>query len=393
MSMHIGYDEQQLALRDELRTYFNELMTPELEEELATTEGGGPLAHAIVRKMGADGWLGVGWPREYGGQDRSTVEQFIFFDEAQRANVPLPFLTINTVGPSLQTFGTQAQKDEYLPRILRGECRFSIGYTEPEAGTDLAALSTRAGIEDDQLVINGQKIFTSLVDHADYVWLACRTDPEAPKHRGISIVIVPTTSPGFSYTPIETMGDARTFVTYYQDVRVSLDNVVGGLHEGWKVITRQLNFERVSLCTPGQLERHYDAVVRWARQHTVEEDVAVLDLPWVRTALARVRIKLEALRLVNFKVAWDTSQGRIHVEDSSATKAFGTEAYCECYGLLLEVLGARGLLRHGSAEAVLGGRLERAYRGTLILTFGGGTNEIQRDLIAMFGLGMPKVTR
>ena len=391
--MYLAYDEPQQALRDELRAYFSELMTPELEAELATTEGGGPLAKSTVHKMAADGWLGIGWPTEYGGQGRSAIEQFVFYDEAQRAGVPVPFLTINTVGPSIQTFGTPEQRNDYLPRILRGEIFFSIGYTEPNAGTDLGSLTTKAQIDGDTLVINGQKIYTSLVDHADYVWLAVRTGEGESKHDGISIVIVPTDSEGFSYTPIETVGDARTFATYYDDVRVPLGNVVGGLGNGWNVIVTQLNFERVSLCAPGQLERQYLATRAWAQQTKLPDGRRVIDQEWVRVHIARVHAKLEALRLINWKVAWSTTQGKARVQDSSATKVYGTEAYCECYGLLLEVIGAAGLLRRGSPGAVLRGRLERAYRGTIILTFGGGTNEIQRDLIAVFGLKMPRSLR
>jgi 3-oxocholest-4-en-26-oyl-CoA dehydrogenase alpha subunit len=391
--MYLAYTEEQQTLRDQLRTYFADLMTPELEEELAYTEGGGPLAKATVKKMADDGWLGIGWPTQYGGQGRSAVEQFIFYDEAQRAGVPIPFLTINTVGPSIQHFGTDEQKQFFLPRILAGEIFFSIGYTEPSAGTDLASLTTRAVVEGDTLRINGQKIYTSLVDHADYVWLACRTTPGVAKHEGISIVIVPTGSEGFSFTPIETVGSARTFATYYDDVVVPLNNVVGGLDNGWQVIVTQLNFERVSLCAPGGLERNYLATRRWAQDTKLPDGRRVIDQEWVRVHLARVHAKVEALRLINWKVAWSTTQGITRVEDSSATKVYGTEAYCECYGLLLEVLGAGGLLKRGSPGALLQGRIERAYRGVLILTFGGGTNEIQRDLIAMFGLKMPRSLR
>ena len=391
--MYLAYTEQQQALRDELRTYFADMMTPELEEELATTEGGGPLAKQAVKKMADDGWLGIGWPTEYGGQGRSAVEQFIFYDEAQRAGVPIPFLTINTVGPSIQHFGTEEQKNNFLPKILAGEIFFSIGYTEPNAGTDLGSLTTRGEVDGDTLVINGQKIYTSLVDNADYVWLACRTTPGGGKHDGISIVIVPTDTPGFSFTPIQTMGDAKTFSTYYDDVRVPLGNVVGGLDNGWNVIVTQLNFERVSLCAPGQLERVYNATRTWAQETKLPDGRRVVDQEWVQVHLARVHAKLEALRLINWKVAWGTTQGITRVEESSATKVYGTEAYCECYGLLLEVVGSSGLLKRTSAGAHLRGRLERAYRGTLILTFGGGTNEIQRDLIAMFGLKMPRSLR
>ena len=391
--MYLAYTEEQQELRDTLRAYFEGLLTPELEEELSRTEGGGPVAKRVIKRMADDGWLGLGWPVEFGGQGRSAVEQFIFYDEAQRAGVPVPFLSINTVGPALHHFGTEEQKADYLPRILNGECFFSIGYTEPSAGTDLASLTTRGEVEGDTITINGQKIYTSLVDHSDYVWLACRTTPGGPKHEGISIVIVPTDAEGFSYTPIDTVGSARTFATYYDDVRVPVSNVVGGLDNGWKVIVTQLNFERVSLCAPGLLERMYIGTRRWAQETKLPDGRRVIDQEWARVHLARVHAKLDALRLINWKVAWATTQGKVNVADSSATKVYGTEAYCECYALLLEVIGGGGLLRRGSPGAVLQGRIERAYRGTLILTFGGGTNEVQRDLVAVFGLKMPRSLR
>jgi alkylation response protein AidB-like acyl-CoA dehydrogenase len=391
--MRIAYSDDQAALRDELRAYFSSLVTPEVAAEMAQGEMGGPKCLEAVRQMGRDGWLGVGWPEEYGGRGYGPVEQFIFYDEAQRAGAPVPFLTINTVGPALMQFGTEEMKTDILPRILQGRCFFSIGYSEPNAGTDLASLQTRAVRDGDQWVINGQKIFTSLTDHADYIWLACRTNPDAPKHRGISIVLVPTTSPGFSYTPIRTIGDATTYATYYQDVRVPVTNTVGQVDRGWDVITTQLNYERVSLASPAILERVYLETRRWAQDTKLADGRRVVDLEWAQQHLARVHAKLEGLRLLAWKNVWSDSVGQVNVADSSAVKVFGTQLYCEAYGLLLEVIGAAGVLKRASPGAALAGRLERAYRGTLILTFGGGTNEIQRDLIAIFGLGMPRSLR
>ncbi len=395
--MRLELSEPQQQLQQELRTYFADLMElPGLRDELANSEGGGPIAKQAIKQMASDGLLGVGWPEQYGGQGRGPIDQNIFYEEAQRAGAPVPFLTINTVGPTLQDFGTEAQKDEFLPRILAGDVFFSIGYTEPAAGTDLGSLTTRAERDGDDLVINGQKVFTSLVDHADYVWLACRTTPGIGKHKGISMVIVPTDSPGFSFTPIDTVGQARTFSTYYEDVRVPVSNVVGGedgLDRGWTMIVTQLNRERVSLCSAGMLEGKYLDTRRWAQQTLLPDGRRVIDQEWVRIHLARVHAKLQALRLLNYKVAWGIGEGILNVEDSSATKVFGTEFFCEAYGLMLEIIGSGGILRRGTPGAQLHGTLERAYRGTLILTFGGGTNEIQRDLIAAFGLKMPRPLR
>ena len=391
--MRIAYTDDQLALRDELRAYFKTIVTPEVANEMAQGEMGGPKCQEAVRQMGRDGWLGVGWPKEYGGRGFGRMEQFVFYDEAQRAGAPFPFLTINAVGPAIQQFGSEELKNEMLPKILRGECFVSIGYSEPQAGTDLAALKTKAVRDGDEWVINGQKIFTSLTDHADYIWLAVRTNPDASKHKGISIILVPTTAEGFSYTPIPTLGDATTYATYYQDVRVPVANTVGEIDGGWTVITTQLNYERISLASPAVLERAYVDTRRWAQETKLPDGRRVIDQEWVQTHLAKVHARLEGLRLLNWKNIWQDSVGNVSIADSSAVKVYGTTAYCECYGLLLEVLGAAGILKRTSPGAALAGRVERSYRGTLILTFGGGTNEIQRDLIAIFGLGMPRSLR
>ena len=226
--MQIAYTPEQEALRHELRSYFAELMTPEVLAEVAVGETGGPACLAAVRKMGADGWLGLGWPTEYGGQGRGEVEQFIFFDEAWRSQAPIPFLSINTVGRTIMEFGTEAQKTYFLPRILAGELHFSIGYTEPSAGTDLASLRTTAVRDGDEWVINGQKIYTSLASYADYIWLAARTDPDVSKHAGITIFAVPSSPTssaaysGYCTRTRSTQGAARSQVSREQSVTRAL---------------------------------------------------------------------------------------------------------------------------------------------------------------------------
>jgi alkylation response protein AidB-like acyl-CoA dehydrogenase len=239
--MYVDLTSEQKALRSELRAYFGDLVTDELRLELRDSEGGGPEYTRILKQLGRDGWLGIGWPKEYGGQDRSPIEQYIFADEIQRAGFPLPFLTLGTVGPTIMQFGTDEQKERFLPPILRGELHFAIGYSEPDAGTDLASLKTTAVRDGDDYVVNGTKVFTSLADSADYIWVAVRTDPEAPKHRGISIMVVPTTAPGFKWTPIHTVSAARTTSTYYENVRVPVSDRIGPENQGWSLIVSQLN--------------------------------------------------------------------------------------------------------------------------------------------------------
>ena len=391
--MEIGYTEEQEALRQELRAYYADLLTPEVEEQLAHSHGIGPDMRRVVKQMAVDGWLGIGWPKEYGGQGRSDIEQFIFFDESMRAGAPVPMLTINTVGPTIMDFGTDEQKAEYLPRILAGDIHFCIGYTEPNAGTDLAALQTRAVRDGDEYVINGAKIFTSLAGDADYIWLATRTDPEASKHKGISMFIVPMDTPGIKVVPMQLLGDHNINYPFYEDVRVPAANLVGGENNGWTLITNQLNHERVTLCAPGIIDRALDDTRAWAQQTKLADGRRVIDQEWVQVHLARVHAKLEFLKLINWKVAWTATQGHLDVADASSIKVFGTEFYLEAFKLLMEVVGQAGYLSRGAPGAVLAGRLEMYARSLVILTFGGGTNEIQRDLIAIFGLGLPRSLR
>ena len=386
--MYLEETAEQLALRKELRSYFAELITPAVRQELEHDPEGGPVYRRIVRKMGEDGWLGVGWPTEYGGQGRAPTDQFIFFDEVWRARAPFPFVTINTVGPTIMQYGTEEQKQRFLPGILKGEINFAIGYTEPEAGTDLASLKTRAMRDGDVYVINGSKIFTSGADQADYVWLACRTDPDAPKHKGISIILVPTSTEGFSATLIHTVGDTKTAASYYNDVRVPVENRVGEENGGWRLITNQLNHERVGLAAlGGESSELYDAVEQWAK------DNGLIAEPWVQRNLAEAYARLEAMRLLNWEMARKVEDGTLGPADASSVKVFGTETHIQVHRLLIDIVGPTAWVAPGSPAAYLGGRLERAGRSAQINTFGGGVNEVQREIVATAGLGMTRQAR
>jgi alkylation response protein AidB-like acyl-CoA dehydrogenase len=388
--MQISYTPEQEQLRQQLREYFAGLMTPELRAALAYTGGeygDGQAYKRVVRQLGRDGWLAIGWPAGYGGQNRSVLDQLIFTDEAAIAGVPVPFLTINTVGPTIMRFGTPEQKERYLPRIAAGELHFSIGYSEPEAGTDLASLRTRAVRDGDEYVINGQKMWTSLIQYADYVWLAVRTDPDAPRHKGLSIIIVPTDAAGFSWTPVRTMAGPGTSATYYSDVRVPAGNLVGEEHRGWPLITNQLNHERVALTSAAPVLAALAEVTEWARSAKLGDGGRVIDQEWVQLNLARVHARAEVLKLMNWRIA--SQAGPLGPAAASATKVYGTELTIEAARLMMEVLGPNAEVRTGSPGAQLAGRIERMHRSALILTFGGGTNEVQRDIIGAAALGLP----
>ena len=391
--MYIDYSAEEERLRAELRAYFARLVTGDLRAEYSGNEGGGPLYRKALRQMGADGWLGIGWPREFGGQARSTIDQYVFFDEVQRAGFPIPFLTLCTVGPTLIKYGTDEQKAKLLPPILRGDLHFAIGYSEPSAGTDLASLKTRAVKDGDDYVVSGQKVYTSLAEYADYIWLAVRTDPDAPKHKGITILMVDTKSPGFSLTPIHTLGGNRTNATYYDNVRVPASMRVGRENDGWKLITTQLNHERVALMSPGPVARFVEEVTAWAKETRLPDGRRVIEQPWVQTNLARAHAHIDVLKLLTWRQAASIEQGKVDPAESSTVKVFGSEAFVKIYQLLQEVLGPFGMIKEGSPGAAIGGRIERYYRTTLVLTFGGGTNEVQRDIISMVGLQMPRAPR
>ncbi len=389
---NLELSEDQRAFKAEARAYFAGLVSPEDRLEMMSDRHG-EAYHRTIRTMGADGWMGVGWPVEYGGKGLGGIEQQVFANEASRADVHLPSVTLQTVGPTLQAFGTERQKDLFLKRILAGDVHFAIGYSEPDAGTDLASLRCSARRDGDHYVVNGQKMWTTGGHAADYLWLAVRTDPDAPKHKGISVLIVDATDPGYSWTPIITSdGSHHVNATYFNDVRVPADMLVGEENEGWRLITTQLNHERVMLGPAGRLEGLRDLVVDWARERVDASGTPLLELPAVRDVLARTTAAFRVNELLNWQVAGSGASGVEAVADASASKVFASDEV-QSLGLALE----RIVTTYGDpaepATARLMHYLDATSKRNLVLTFGGGVNEVQRELIAMFGLGLPKVPR
>src|SRR5215472_4271804 len=347
--MFLDLTDSQVALRDELRAYFATLVSADDRASMLSDRHNAAY-RAVVRRMGRDGWLGLGWPTEYGGRGLGQVEQQIFVDEASRADVPLPSVTLQTVGPTLQAHGTPEQKEFFLPRILAGELHFAIGYTEPEAGTD----------------------------------------PAAPRHRGISILIVDTTDPGYSWTPIITHDGAHHLnATYYSDVRVPVTMRVGEENAGWRLVTTQLNHERIMLGPAGRIAALYDRVHGWAAGRSGPDGRPLLSQPDVRRALAETRACLRVNELLNWQVAVAPT---VDIADASATKVFSSVRLQRLGQLLEEVIG-----RHGDPAdpptADLMRWLDVQVKRNTVLTFGGGVNEVQRELIATAGLGLPRVPR
>ncbi|MGC4935082.1 acyl-CoA dehydrogenase family protein [Gordonia sp. DT30] len=387
--MYIDLTPDQRALKGQLREYFSDLVSPQ-EALTMLTERHGPTYRKVIKRMGTDGWLGVGWPKEYGGKGFGDIEQQIFTNEAVRADVPLPAVTLQTVGPTLQEHGTDEQKDRFLPRILTGDVHFAIGYTEPESGTDLASLTTTAVRDGDHYVVNGQKIFTTGGHDADYIWLAVRTDKAAPKHKGISILIVDTTDPGFSWTPIITADGAHHVnATYYSDVRVPVSMRVGEEGDGWRLITTQLNHERVMLGPAGRIEGLAARVRQWAERRGPDGTV-IAEQPDVRRALARIDAYARINELLNWQVA--STGEAISMADAAATKVFATERLQGIHRMIDEIVGRYGDFTDPDTAA-LADWLDVQAKRNVVITFGGGVNEVMRDMIATAGLGLPRAKR
>ena len=390
--MKIELTKNQQKLKDELKEYFSALLNKELLSEMSDPqffEGGGPEFKKALKIMGQDGWIGLSWPKEFGGKEFTPIEQYIFVEEIMRTGFPFPFLTTESVGPMIAQYGSDWAKETIAKSILRGETIFAIGYSEPNAGTDLASLKTQAQPCKEGFKINGQKIWTSLANYADYIWLAARTNNEVKKHKGISMFIVPTDDDGFSYTPIQTLGDVTTNMTYYDDIYVSKDNLVGELNSGWNLITSQLNLERLALVNHGPVDELYHQLLSLAKSTMVDSTYVLSDIDWVKSNFAKIYSGLETLKLICWKQVWGMENNVLSMTDASLAKIYGSEYFIEAYRMMMEIFGELSIIRDDSLS-ILNSRLERMYRTASILTFGGGTNEVQRDIISMAGLLMPR---
>jgi len=390
--MKIELTKNQQKLKDELKEYFSTLLNKELLSEMSDPqffEGGGPEFKKALKIMGQDGWIGLSWPKEFGGKEFTPIEQYIFVEEIMRTGFPFPFLTTESVGPMIAQYGSDWAKETIAKSILRGETIFAIGYSEPNAGTDLASLKTQALPDKEGFKINGQKIWTSLANYADYIWLAARTNNDVKKHKGISMFIVPTDDDGFSYTPIQTLGDVTTNMTYYDDIYVSKDNLVGELNSGWNLITSQLNLERLALVNHGPVDELYHQLLSLAKSTKVDSINVLSDIDWVKSNFAKIYSGLETLKLICWKQVWGMENNVLSMTDASLAKIYGSEYFIEAYRMMMEIFGELSIIRDDSLS-ILNSRLERMYRTASILTFGGGTNEVQRDIISMAGLLMPR---
>ena len=390
--MDLELTPEQQQLEREVYTYLKENRPPELDEESKTyIEGDGPVCREFIRKLGRDGWMGIGWPKEYGGQDRTPIEQYIFFDLAMGYfRIAVPVLTLMTVGPTIMKVGSDEQRKRFLPPILTGDLVFAIAYTEPEAGTDLFSLKTTAVKDGDDYIINGQKTFTSMGHFADYFWLAARTNPNAAKqHQGISIFLVDANSPGITIEPINVMGGFRVNHEFFDNVRVPQEALVGEENKGFLYMFTQLAHERINLVPHSMSLRTIEDTARWAKE-TRRNGKPIFEEPWVRNKLAEMSVENEVLKVLNHRVAWQMTQGVTPHVESALIKTFGSEHFNRVMASCLQIMGLYGQLTTGPRWAPFDGHTQRMSQIQLMITFGGGTNEVMRDIVAMMGLGMMK---
>jgi alkylation response protein AidB-like acyl-CoA dehydrogenase len=389
--MRYDFTPEQLAWRDEVRSFLREHLTPALLEELRESgnEGQGPLARQFILALRDRGWWGLAWPPEYGGLGRSAIEQWIFVDEMESAGAPMLPLTVTSVAPTIMRVGTEEQKKYWLPKIQNAEVEFALGYSEPEAGTDLASLRTRAVLDGDTWVVTGQKMWNTMAHMATHNWLAVRTEPEAPKHKGISIIIVPMDAPGVTVQPIYVWPGLRTNAVFLDHVRVPRDYLIGERGMGFYYAAMALNFERLSIGSVGMVRRYFRELVAFVRSAVVDGQPLVA-VPWVRERIARLAVDIEAARMLGLETAWALEQGRVPAAESSMAKIFVSELTQRLADTGIELLGLAGQLHPEERLAPLHGRLQWLYRTAPLLAFGGGTNEVQRNIVAMLGYGLPR---
>lgn len=394
--MDISLSEREAAWQREVLDFIATETTDELRAALAAGYWRNHLLAdrpaelvAFLDKMAARGWFGVAVPTEYGGMGRSAMEQYLLFEACDYHGVPQPdSMTTLSVGPTIARRGTDAQRRHWLPGIVAGHTEMALGYSEDVAGTDLANLRTRAVRDGDHWVINGRKLWNTNAHHATHEWLACRTDPDAPRHRGISMIVVPVDSPGVRVRELPTWGGVRTNEITFTDVRVPVDHLIGEQGQGWTYATEALNLERVGIAQIGLLRRLFDATAAELANPRagLSESLRVT----ASYRLAELETRVRAMRLLALRTVWSIDQGRMPDAEASMVKFCSTELSAELSTVALEIFGERSLLAAGDPDTPAGGVPELVYRRVPFLRFGGGTNEIQRDIVAQRGYQMPR---
>jgi alkylation response protein AidB-like acyl-CoA dehydrogenase len=392
--MSFELDDDLLEWREEVRAFLREAMSDELirEWELHGREARGPATTEFRQKMGARGWLGLNWPKEFGGLGLGPLYQHILVRELEYWHAPTLDLTVTSVAPMLMNYGTEQNRSEFLPMIASGQMFAAVGYSEPNAGTDLASLRTSARLDGDEWVINGSKIWNSHAHTATHEWLCVRTDPDLPKHKGISVIIVPLDTPGVEVHPLITWADYRTNETFFTDVRVPVTNLVGEVNNGWRYITGALDLERGALTNAGDLRRAVDDLIGLAGK-PLPDGRRPADSESVRSLLAELDADVEAAELMGLEAASLLERGGIPTVEVTVEKIFTSELRQRIADVAMTVLGMAGAVAPAEDNEMAGGLFQTLYRQAPLLRFGAGTNEVLRDVIAQRGYALPRRDR
>lgn len=376
--MRFSFTPEQDAFRQELQEFLRTELNGERPLDTFDQE--------FSRKLAKRGWIGLAWPKEYGGQGLGSIEQMIYTEEMILHDAPrgFHFTAERQVGPSLIRHGTEEQKREWIKAIMQAEVSFALGLSEPESGSDLASAKTRAVRDGDDYIVNGQKIWTSAGHLADHIWLVVRTDPDAPKHKGISCLMADLKAPGVTVRPLYDMTDGHHFnEVFFEDVRVPVNRRVGEENTGWYILAEHLDFERSGIERLVDLERLFRRVIDEARLRAKDGSLS----PGVRNRLAEMYIEIEVGRLMCYRTAWLQSVGRVPNYEASMAKVYGTEWSQRMTAAAMNLMGMDGIaMRPGT----LGDAVRHSYLNAVSRTLAGGTSEIQRNIVATRGLGLPR---
>ncbi|MCH8089167.1 MAG: acyl-CoA dehydrogenase family protein [Chloroflexi bacterium] len=388
--MRFEFTPEETAFRQEVKDFLKKDWKEDLNV-VAGSEEWWAIEMAMRKKLAEKGWLALSWPKEYGGNDATVMQQVIFTDEWSYAHAPgRDDAGIGYIGPAIMVHGTEEQKKQHIGGIARGEVVWCQGYSEPEAGSDLASLSTRAILEGDEWVINGQKIWTSQAHFADWILLLVRTDPDAPKHKGITMLLADMKTPGVSVRPIIDMSNGHPFnETFFDNVRVPKENVVGEVNRGWYAGMTLLDFERSGVEYAAVSRRALDETVKFASETRVNGK-SLIEVPTVRNKLAEMAVNVEVSYMLSYQIAWLQSKGEVPNKEASMGKMFGTEIEQRTFQTAMQILGLYGQMIPGSKGAPLHGFIENNYLKSIADTIQSGTSEIQRRIVATRGLGLPR---
>ncbi len=389
--MDFGYAPENDAFRQEVRTFIADNVTPELQVELkhSRLKGPGPLTKQLLLKLGDEGWIGMSWPKEYGGQERDLIDQYIFEEEFVRARIPLDLNNILEQAPAIMRAGTEDQKKFFIPRLVKGEVTFALGYSEPSGGTDLASLKTRAEVDGDDYVINGQKMFTSGAHHSTHIYLLARTDPESPKHKGISIFLIPMDTPGITVRPLWTLSGGRTNEVFLENVRVPKEAMLGEENNGWYVGASALNLGRAGARRYYTYISAYEHIVHFIK----EQRETGLDLaadPAIQDKLAELYSEAQVCRLFTLRSLSMVRRGINPPYEISSEKVWGPDFHAKSTEIITQILGPYAQLWEGSELAPNEGEFAKQYVGAMVSTFAHGSVQVMRDAIARRGLGLPR---